>query len=218
VGVESPILILSQKEYEGAENLPVILIKFLTKKINLSSYDALIFSSKNGVIGVDKLNSNWKKIPSFSIGSGTSKEIVKRGGEVVYEAKNSYGDSFAKEIKKLLKGKKALFLRAKVVTSNLNSILKDAGVILDEVVVYETICGDCNNLKTPPKNSFIIFSSPSTIECFFNIFNWDKSYTAIVIGDKTASFMPLDVPFIISPEQTIASCIEILYNLRKNVL
>ncbi len=218
MGVKAPIFILSEKEYEGALNLPVILIKFLTKKINLLSYDALIFSSKNGVIGVDKLNSDWKKIPSFSIGSGTSKEIVKRGGEVVYEAKSSYGDSFAKEIKKLLKDKRVLFLRAKIVTSNLNSILIDAGVILDEVVVYETVCGDRTHLKTPPKNSFIIFSSPSTIECFFNIFNWDKSYRAIVIGDKTASFMPLDVPFEIAPSQSIASCIETSYNLRKNVL
>ncbi len=217
MGVKAPIFILSEKEYEGAENLPVILIKFLTKNINLLSYDALVFSSKNGVIGVDKLNNDWKKIPSFSIGSGTSNEIRKRGGDVFYEAKSSYGDSFAREIKKLLKEKKALFLRAKTVTSNLNSILVDAGVILDEVVVYETVCGGFG-LDAPENGSFIIFSSPSTIECFFRIFTWDKSYTAIVIGDKTASFIPLDVPFKIAPSQTIASCIELAKDLRKNVL
>ncbi len=217
MGVKDSIFILSEKEYEGAENLPAIVIKFLSPKISLSSYEALIFSSKNGVIGVDKLNSDWKKIPSFSIGSGTSSEIIKRGGDVFYEAKSSYGDSFAKEIKRLLKGKKALFLRAKTVTSNLNSILVDAGVVLDEIVVYETVCGSFG-LDAPKNGSFIIFSSPSTIECFFRIFTWDKSYTAVVIGDKTASFMPLHIPFEIAPSQTIISCIELAKDLRKNII
>ncbi len=209
----APIFILSEKEYEGAQNLPVIVIKYLTKEIDLSSYDGLVFSSKNGVIGIDMLNDQWKKIPSYSIGSGTSDEIKKRGGIVAYEAKSSYGDNFAKEIKKYLCGKKVLFLRAKVVTSKLNSILKESGVFLDEVVVYETICGDCNKLETPPKGSFIIFSSPSTIECFFRCFSWHDSYKAIVIGKKTASFMP-DIYFETASKQTISSCIKLAKDLR----
>ena len=218
MGVEPSIFILSEKEYEGACNLPVILIKYLTKKINLSSYEALVFSSKNGVVGVDRLNQAWKKIPSYSIGSGTSKEIKKRGGKVVYEARSSYGDNFASEIKKILAGKKTLFLRAKVVTSNLNSILKANGVLLDEMIVYETVCGDCEMIKAPPGGSFIIFSSPSTIECFFRCFSWDKSYTAIVIGAKTASFMPSQIPYVTAPKQTINSCIELSYDLRQNII
>ena len=212
------IYILSEKRYEDASNLPVILIKHISKKLDLTSFDALIFSSKNGVIATDKLTSSWKNIPSYSIGSGTSKEIQKRGGKIVYEARSSYGDDFAREIKTLLEGKKALFLRAKVVTSSLNTILEDAAVFLDEEIVYETVCAKCNSLEIPPKNSIIIFSSPSTIECFFSCFKWDTTYTAVVIGTKTASFMPKEIPFETAPKQSIPSCIELSKKLSKKLL
>ncbi len=207
------IYILSEKAYEGAENLPCIMIVYKAKKIDLSCYDALIFSSKNGVSAIDKINPLWKKIPSFSIGTGTSKAVEELGGSVVYSARSSYGDDFAKEIKGMLDGKKALFLRAEVVTSSLNSILQDAGVILSEEVVYVTVCRACEKLKKPPKGAIMIFSSPSTIHCFFNCFTWDESYKAVVIGDVTASYMPKNISFIKSPKQTIPDCIALARTL-----
>lgn len=214
----APIYILSEKEYEDALNLPVILIKYLSPKIDLLPYDALVFSSKNGVIALDNLTDIWKTLPLYSIGSGTSQEIEKRGGKITYEAKSSYGDDFAGEIKAALKGKRVLFLRAKVVTSSLNTILKDAGVLLEEEIIYETVCAACNTLQAPPKNAYIIFSSPSTIECFFHCFVWDESYQAVVIGEKTASFMPEAVAYKMAPKQTIPSCIELSQKLSKNRL
>ena len=210
--------ILSEKEYEGADNLPCIMIALKEKDVDLAGLDALIFSSKNGVKAIDRINPAWKELPSYSIGQGTSDMVNELGGKVVYSARSSYGDDFAKEIRTMLKGKKALFLRAKVVTSSLNTILEDAGVLLSEEVVYETQCGDCKTLKKPEKGSYLIFSSPSTIECFFNCFSWDESYRAVVIGDKTASYMPKDVPFTQAPKQTIPSCIELANKLSKKAL
>jgi uroporphyrinogen-III synthase len=202
------IYILSQKEYEGAKNLPCIVINYLEEEIDLKKYDALVFTSKNGVEAIDKITKGWRKVPCYSIGSGTSGAIKKLGGKVEFEAKSSYGDNFAQEIKKRLKGKKVLFLRAKVVTSKLNIILKEAGVLLDEKIVYETVCNDCKNLSKPPKNSCIVFSSPSTIECFFNCFSWDKSYKAVVIGEVTLKALPKNIPYFLSDKTTIPSCIE----------
>lgn len=208
----SSIYILSEKKFEGAKNLPVIKIKFLDKKIDLSNYDALIFTSKNGVEALDRVGSDWMDKEIYSIGSGTTKAIKEKGVQVAYTAKSSYGDDFAKEIGGLLKDKKVLFPRAKTVTSKLNEILKDLGVDLDEVIVYETICNE-SNLNKPEKDSAIIFSSPSTIECFFKIFSWDISYKAVVIGEKTASFMPKDIKYVLSAKQTIPACIEIAKSL-----
>ena len=201
------IYILSEKKFESAKNLPCIVINYIKKEIDLSCYDALVFTSKNGVEAIDNLNKSWKNLPAYSIGSGTSKVIKEFGGNVVYEAKNSYGDDFAKEIKKRLKGKRVLFLRAKEVTSKLNKILKENGVLLDEEIVYETLCNDCKNLQTPPKNSCIIFSSPSTIKCFFKCFEWDSSYKAIVIGEVTLKALPKDIPYTLSDKPNIPSCI-----------
>ena len=202
------IYILSEKVYEGARNLPVIVIRYMERKCLLKDYEALIFSSKNGVKAIDRINPEWRRLPSYSIGSGTSEEIRKRGGNVVYEAKSSYGDDFAKEIRERLKGKRALFLRAKVVTSSLNEILRKNGVLLDECIVYETRCNDCQKLSPPPAGAIIIFSSPSTINCFFRCFEWRESYTAVVIGTRTAASMPGEISYHLSPKPTIPACIE----------
>ncbi len=207
-----PIYILSEKRFEGTKNLPVIKIRYYDKKVDLAPYQALVFTSKNGVEAIDRVDNSWKSKEIYSIGRGTSKAILQKGATPTYTAKSSYGDDFAKEIKDKLKDKKVLFLRAKVVTSSLNIILKNAGVLLDEEMVYETICNQ-EELNTPEKNSIIIFSSPSTIECFFKKFKWDKSYKAVVIGEKTASYMPKEIEYILSPRQTIPECIKAAQSL-----
>jgi uroporphyrinogen-III synthase len=204
----SDIYVLSQKVYEGAKNLPVIVFDYYDKSVDIDPYDALIFTSKNGVMALDAVNSSWKTKDIYSIGTATSKAVRQLGGNVVYEAKSSYGDHFAEEIKARLSGKRVLFLRAKVVTSRLNEILKEAGVMLDEEIIYETSCNSCKNVTKPPEGSVIIFSSPSTIECFLHCFSWDRRYKAVVIGEKTASYMPKEIPFVMSERQTIPACIE----------
>ena len=60
------IYLLSDTFYEGVVNLPQIKVTCKEIELDLSSYDALIFSSKNGVRAIDYINKNWKKIPSYS--------------------------------------------------------------------------------------------------------------------------------------------------------
>ena len=212
------IYVLSEKVYEGAKNLPCIMIRYMEKNLDVSAYAALIFSSKNGVYALDSCSENWQGLPAYAIGKGTEDAILERGGHVVYKARSSYGDDFSQEIKSFLKNKKVLFPRAKVVTSKLNQILQDAGVLLDEEIVYETLCSRCDTLVKPKHGAIMIFSSPSTIKCFFQCFTWDESYRAVVIGTRTASYMPKNVPFVQSLEQTIPSCISLAYKLSKNAL
>ena len=207
------IYLLNSDKYDDVINLPMIGINFFHKKIDLQSYDALIFTSKNGVRAIDKIDKNWIKKDIYSIGQGTSKEIKKYNANLVYTAKSSYGNSFALEIKERLKNKKVLFLRAKVVTSKLNKILIEADIKLDEETVYETTCRAYEEEKLIDKNSIIIFTSPTTVNCFFKNFKWDKSYKAISIGKVTASFIPSYVNNIISEKQTIINCIKIAKTL-----
>ena len=209
------IYILSEKEFKGALNIPVISIQFFNFRIDMSQFDALIFTSKNGVEAIDRVDKRWRNKEIYSIGSGTTKAIKDKGVKATYTAKSSYGDNFAKEIKEKLYGKRVLFPRAKVVTSHLNIVLKNAGIDLSEVIAYETVCSS-KDLSKPQQGSVIIFSSPSTIKCFFKRFAWDESYKAVVIGEKTASFMPKEIKYTISDKQTIPDCIELgkylLYN------
>ncbi|WP_281950453.1 uroporphyrinogen-III synthase [Nitrosophilus kaiyonis] len=204
------IYVLSDSDIKGAIKLPVIEQNFFNINIDFKKYDYLVFTSKNGVIAVDRISSEWKKIDSIAIGKATAKKIEELGGKVAYVAKKFYGDELAKEISQNFdKSKKFLYLRAKKVLSNLSEILRKREFLLEEIIVYETVCKKIEN-KRVEKGSFIIFSSPSTIECFLKNFQWDKSYKAIAIGKKTASYIPKDIEFIISPVQTLQGTINFI--------
>jgi uroporphyrinogen-III synthase len=212
----SKIYLLNGEKFEGVLNLPCIGFDYYDKSVELESFDAVIFTSKNGVKAIDRVDRSWREKEIYSIGKGTSAYLRSIEVEPIYTAKSSYGDSFAKEITPMLKGKKALFVRAKVVTSELNRILRDSGVDLKETILYETKCIDNSLTSAPVKNSVIIFSSPSTIECFFRYFEWDESYKAVIIGKKSASYMPRDIDFVVAKEQTIKSSIELAKSLSQN--
>jgi uroporphyrinogen-III synthase len=215
--MKSNIYILSDKKVVGAINLPVFDIEFLPQDIDLSKYDAIIFTSKNGIFAIDSFNKNWKDIPSYAIAPLTAEVIKNYGGNLVYTSTQSYGDDFAQELIPILKDKKSIFLRASKVISKLDTILKDNNIDLDDIAIYQTILKKHidKNLQ-PPKNSIIIFSSPSTIEGFFKHFNWDKSYKAVAIGKVTKQHLPLNIDCLVSPKPSLESCVKFSKNLYKN--
>ncbi len=201
------IYVLSDTQVEGAKRLPVIKQRFFTPNIHFLTYDYLIFTSKNGVRAAQNISEEWKRVPALAVGEATASEIRKLGGQVVYTAKSYYGDAMAQEIIKHFSPKKRyLYLRSKVVSSNLMQILYKAGFCIDEAIVYETLCTPCEELKRPPKGSVIIFSSPSTVRCFLACFGWDESYRAVAIGEKTAK--AFGKPVKVAPKPTLTSAVE----------
>jgi len=68
-----------------------------------------------------------------------------------------------------------------------------------------------NKFGIPKKGDIFIFTSPSTIKCFLNSFNWDKNYKAVAIGTRTASYFKGEI--VTSEIQTIENCIKIAKNL-----
>ena len=209
----SDIYILSDKKIEGALNLPVFQIKYLPAEVDILKYDALIFTSKNAIYSLDFFNTNWKQIPSFAIAPLTAEVISNYGGKVEYIGKSAHGDDFAEELKTKLKGKKAIYIRAKKVVSRLVEILRRSNIDIDELITYETVCSECNNLKQPSPNSTIIFSSPSTIKCFLRCFDWDSSYKAVAIGKTTAKYLPDFINYRISPSTSLEVCVKLAKTL-----
>ncbi|MEA2019139.1 MAG: uroporphyrinogen-III synthase [Campylobacterota bacterium] len=197
------IYILSDKKIDGAINLPVFKINYIKQYIDFSSYDALIFTSKNALYSLEYHNENWKTIPSYAIAPMTANIIKELDGNLVFTGVTNHGNQFALEIQEKLKGKKVLYLRGSKVVSNLIDTLQ-----CDEKIVYESICKKNNQNLKPPKDSIIIFSSPSTIKCFLDNFDWDKSYKAISIGKTTAKYFPNYIKPIISDNTSLKSCVE----------
>lgn len=206
------IYLLNDLKFEGVENLEVFKIEYIKNEVALEKYDALIFTSKNAVYSLNSFNETWKNIPSYAIASKTAKIIAKEGGKVEYIGSSGHGDEFAKEIAFKLEGKKVLYIKALKVASNLVEILKQKHIDIDELVTYKTTCNNCSNRKLE-KNSVIVFTSPSSVNCFFKNFVWDNSLKAVVIGKTTAKSMPEAIKYEISSKTSVEECIKLAQNI-----
>jgi uroporphyrinogen-III synthase len=211
------IYLLNGERYEGVKSVKINEIIELNPPFIQKHYDAVIFTSKNAVLSIDKIYKEWTKLPSYSIGKGTSETIRKLGGQVAYEAKNSYGDGFAFEIAPLLFDKTALFPRAKKTASDVGGVLRAANVSVHELIVYESVCKE-NISLTPKDDAIFIFTAPSIVKCFLKLVKWRGGFTAVAIGEKTAAAFPSDIKPLISPKQTIEACVDFAKTLSKNYI
>lgn len=204
--LERPVYLLSPTVVDGALNLGVIETLFFEPAIDIDEFDALIFTSKNGVLGLDRLGVNWKKKPSIAIGEATSKAIKSLKGRVSFVGLEAYGDELASEIVNKYRFLKFLYPRAKTIASNLPQILKERGVDIADVPIYETVCAKNSN-EAPDENSIIVFSSPSTAKCFFKKYGWRESYGCVAIGKTTAASIDFCSDVRISPKQTLEAAV-----------
>ncbi len=209
--MSNDIYILSEKKIDGAINLPVFKINNKKLNIDISKYDGLIFTSKNALYSLESYDKKWKEISSYAIAPQTATIIKTLGGKLEFTGKTNHGDKFALELLELLKNKKVLYLRGAKVVSSLVDILNnnvDSDIQCDEVVVYESVCKEFDSNIKLPKNSIIIFSSPTTIECFLKNITWDKSFKAIAIGKTTAKYFPSYITPLISETTSLQSCVQ----------
>lgn len=205
--MEPLVYVLSSVKVAGAINLPVIKTEFIDADVDIDEFDMLIFTSKNGVFGLDRLGVDWRKKPSIAIGEATASAIEKLKGRVSFVPDEAYGDDLAIEITKRYRFLKFLYLRAETIVSNLPEILRAQGVDVAEKIVYKTVCN--RDELTPPKTgSIIVFSSPSTAKCFFEKFGWDESYKCVAIGKTTAGAIDFCKKVYISPKQTLEAAVD----------
>jgi len=202
------IYLLSPTGKEGTTHLPMICFSVIEERLDFTDYDLLMFTSKQAVVSVEKLNATWKKIPCLAIGEATAMQIERLGGRVAYQPKSFYGRTLSQDILSDFKEKKILYLRPKVVSFDSKTFLEKAGVTLDEKLIYETSCISYEKIDKPVKDAIIIFTSPSTIHCFLKNFVWDESYTAVVIGDATKAHLPANVKYVVADLPRIDACID----------
>ena len=202
------IYLLSPLVKEGTFSLPMIKFSLVVDKIDFSTCDTLMFSSKQAVVSADTIDKKWKEFPCIAIGGATKKKIEELGGKVIYHPKEFYGEVLAKDIENFFSDKKLLYLRPKDVSFDSKAYLEKVGIELEEQIIYETSCIKYTIDKKLKENATIIFTSPSTIKCFFNNFEWDNSYTAILIGHATKEHLPKMCKYVIADEPLIDSCIK----------
>jgi len=202
------IYLLSPTAKEGTVHLPMITFSLLDVRLEFSDCDMLIFSSSQAVKSAEALNPEWKKTPCLAIGTSTADTIESLGGNVIYTPKRFYAQTLAEDIVSKFKNKTILYLRPKIVSFDTKSFLEKAGILLKEKIIYETSCVTYHSEDKPPENAIIIFTSPSTIHCFLKNFEWDESYTAIVIGEATKKHLPKDARYAVAKKPLIDACID----------
>ena len=196
------IYLLSDGIYDGVITMPIIDISYLYVDIDFSKYDYIIFTSKNSADAIDKCGREWINIPTFCVGEATSKKVINLGGIVKFVA-NGYGEELLQYIKNHYNKSKFCYIHGERVSTKMD--LEN----IDNYILYKTDCKKIDNIF--PKYSKFIFTSPFIANCFFSQVQWDSSYRAISIGNKTSENFPVQV--ITSDKQTIEECIKIAKSL-----
>jgi len=202
------IYLLSPLKKEDTLSLPMISFEIVADKIDFKDCDTLMFTSKQAVVSANTIDKKWQNYPSIAIGKATKEKIEELGGRVIYHPKKFYGETLANDIKEYFKDRKILYLRPETISFDSKAFLEKEGIELCEQIIYKTKCNTFSKEAKPKKGAIIIFTSPSTIRCFFKNFSWDKSYRAILIGKATKEHLPKECKYYISDEPLINSCIK----------
>jgi len=192
----------------GVFSLPMITFECTAKRIDFSICDTLMFTSKQAVVTAESIDPEWKKIPAIAVGPATKKQIEMLGGTVIFHPEDFYGEQLAEDIASFFQDRHILYLRPKKITFDSKGYLAKRGIVLQEQIIYETSCLHYAAAEQPPESSVIIFTSPSTIHCFLENFNWLSSYSAVVIGHSTRVHLPAGSDCTVADRPLIDACIE----------
>lgn len=81
-------------------------------------------------------------------------------------------------------------------------------ITIDEAILYETTCNDASAGKKIDEHGVLIFTSPSSIECFLKYYTILPSHSIVTIGKTTRDAFKEAKEVAISPEPSIVSAVE----------
>lgn len=150
---------------------------------NLATYDWLILTSVNGVDAMwERLSHlrltkrSLKHLKIAAIGPATRKAITKRGVKVDVVPEEYVAESVVKSLRKQVRGKRLLLVRAKVARDVIPRELRKAGAQVDVVEAYETVIPKSSRTRLRASLSsqngrpnVITFTSSSTVKNFVEL-------------------------------------------------
>ena len=165
-----------------ATHLPVIKIEKLeTEKINLTNYEAVVFTSSNAIrfMNIEKFDF---KIKCFCVGSATEFKAKQAGFVNTYSSEGSV-DSLIELIIRTMEQKsgKILYLSSEFISKDLDKDLANAGYSVDRISNYTSLPVEEVDKKTldffekKPPDVIFIYSSKSAK----NLFNLINKYSLL---------------------------------------
>ena len=172
---------------------------------DLGRYDWLILTSVNGVEAMwermTKLRfpkSALQHLHVAAIGPATKKAIEQRGVQVDVVPKEYIAESVVRSLRRRVKGKRVLLVRAKVARDVIPIELRKAGAEVDVVEAYETVVPESSRtrlraaLQNPRRRPHVVtFTSSSTVKNFVDLLGPNRKSPAKIGGILLASIGPV---------------------------
>ncbi|SFV57898.1 Uroporphyrinogen-III synthase [hydrothermal vent metagenome] len=208
-----PIYLFSVSSHPEAMHINSLTVAFFKPKIDFTQTDYLILTSKQAVKALEQYDKEeFIQKKALCISKATAKAYKELGGEVL-EVGKGYGDTLVDAIKNYPKTTKWLYLRAEVVASDFADVLREDGYAIKEAILYKSECSKEILDAKVKRDAILIFTSPSSIKCYLKTHPLFSSQKIIVIGKTTAKALPKDIDYILSPNTTVESCIQIAKKL-----
>ena len=208
------IYLFATSKHPDAISAQSLQVRFLKPNIDFSKYDHLIITSKQTVKALKQYTKEeFINIPALCVSKKTADAYKDFGGEIL-DFGDGYGDNLVKFIEEKSKETKWLYLRAQSIASDFVARCKADGYSIAEKILYVSECAKEALEVEVLKNSILIFTSPSSIECFLKTHTIDEDAKIIVIGTTTAKALPDGINYEISQHTSIESCMELALALR----
>ena len=206
------IYLFSISSHPDAISINSLDITLLKPTINFGEYDYLIATSKQVSVALQQYSKEYKNKKVLAISSATAESLKKIGCDIL-EVGSGYGDNLGALIEKYPINTKWLYLRAQKVASNFVQERVEKGFLIDEAVVYESRCSKQIEKLTLAIDATLIFTSPSSVNCFMQTNTLLKTYNIIVIGESTKKALPRRTHCSISKSMSIDACVELAKKL-----
>lgn len=205
--MQKNIYLFSLTPYAGVNHINTLHVSYFTPQIDFTQYDYLIITSKQVLEALKNYDESWKSLAVLAVSKPTAEAVKKAGGKIL-EFGSGYGDHLAKIINSYNQEKRWLYLRGKEVASDFALTCKQNGYDIDEAILYETSCSDDCYHVSVQEDAALIFTSPSSVECFLKHHDFKHTQNIIVIGTTTARAIPHGISYKIASNPTMQSCIQ----------
>lgn len=203
-----PVYLISKTPYPGVIHIPILSIRFLTPKIDFSGYEGVIITSKQTVLALQNYSVDWNRLKCICVSEPTA-QFAREAGAVEIEIADGYGISIPNLLGHQKRKGKWLYLRPKVIASDWVTTARNEGFEIDEAVVYETTCNEEARDVAIEKDAVLVFTSPSSIECFCRYYQILSTHSVVAIGKTTRDAFKDAKEVHISPETSIASAVDL---------
>lgn len=200
-----PIYLISKTPYAGVIHIPILSIHYLHPLIDFTRYNGIIVTSKQAALALEHYTFDWTRLKVICVGESTAQSMRELGAKQI-DVADGYGMSIASILTK--ESGRWLYCRPKEIASAWPERVREEGVGIDEVILYETTCNDSLKIMEIEKEGVLIFTSPSAITCFLKHYDILPTHTVIAIGTTTQKALPSGVSSLLSEERSVESCVK----------